>query len=140
MVTRTRIVAGLAALGLFAGLVGASRADDKDAKADPTGTWTWKFQRQDGEEVVNTLKLKQEGEKLTGTLKGFGNEVDVKEGKVDKDGNVSFQVVRDFGGTEVTIKYKGKVEGDTMKLKAEFERDGEVRSRDFEAKREKEKA
>jgi hypothetical protein len=138
MATRTRIVAGLLALGLFACFAGASRADDK--KADATGTWTWKFQRQDGEEVTNTLKLKQEGEKLTGKLTAFGSDADVQEGKVDKDGNVSFQVVRDFGGNSVTIKYKGKVESDMMKLKAEFERDGEVRTREFEAKREKDKA
>ncbi len=128
------------ALGIVASFAGASRADDKDKKADATGTWTWKFQRQDGEEVTNTLKLKQEGEKLTGKLTAFGSDADVQKGKVDKDGNVSFQVVRDFGGNSVTIKYKGKVESDTMKLKAEFERDGEVRTREFEAKREKEKA
>jgi hypothetical protein len=138
MGTRTQFVARLAALGLLAGLVGTARADDK--KADPTGTWTWKFQRQDGEEVTSTLKIKQDGEKLTGKLNSFGNEADIAEGKVDKDGNVSFQVVRDFGGNQVTIKYKGKVEGDTMKLKAEFERDGEVRMREFEAKREAAKA
>ncbi len=138
MATRTRIVGGLVALGLVAGLAGPSRADDK--KADATGTWTWKFQRQDGEEVTSTLKVKQEGEKLTGKLDSFGNEADVQEGKVDKDGNVSFQVVRDFGGNSVTIKYKGKVDGDSMKLKAEFERDGEVRTREFDAKREKAKA
>ena len=138
MGTRTRFVAGLVALGLVAGLAGISRADDK--KANPTGTWTWKFQRQDGEEVTSTLKVKQDGEKLTGKLNSFGNEADITDGKVDKDGNVSFQVVRDFGGNQVTIKYKGKVEGDTMKLKAEFERDGEVRTREFEAKREAEKA
>jgi hypothetical protein len=138
MATRTRFVAGFLALGLVACLVGASRADDK--KVDATGTWTWKFQRQNGEEATSTLKVKQEGEKLTGKLDAFGNEVDVQEGKVDKDGNVSFQVVRDFGGNSVTIKYTGKVEGDSMKLKSEFERDGEVRRREFEAKREKDKA
>jgi hypothetical protein len=138
MATRMTIVVGLLALGIVVGFAGASRADDK--KASPAGTWTWKFQRQDGEEVTNTLKLKQDGEKLTGTLTAFGSDADVQEGKVDKDGNVSFQVTREFGGNTVTIKYKGKVEGDTMKLKSEFERDGEVRTREFEAKREGEKA
>lgn len=138
MGTHAHFAAGLVALGLVAGLSGSSRADDK--KADPDGTWTWKFQRQDGEEVTSTLKIKQDGEKLTGKLNSFGNEADIAEGKIDKDGNLSFQVVRDFGGNQVTIKYKGKVEGDTMKLKAEFERDGEVRTREFEAKREAEKA
>jgi hypothetical protein len=128
------------ALGLVAGFVGVSLADDKDKKADVAGTWTWKFQRQDGEEVTSTLKVKQEGDKLTGNLQSFGGEADLQEGKVDKDGNVSFQVVRDFGGTSVTIQYKGKVEGDTMKLKSEFERDGQVRAREFEAKRQAEKA
>jgi len=54
-----------------------------------------------------------------------------------KDGEISFQIVRDFGGQEVTIKYKGKLEKDTIKGKTEFERDGQKRERDWEAKREK---
>ena len=54
-----------------------------------------------------------------------------------KDGEVAFAVTRERNGQKFTIKYKGKVSGDTIKGKTEFERNGEKQSRDWEAKREK---
>jgi len=95
----------------------------------------WSFQRQNGDKIENTLKLKMKDGKLTGHLIGGNNqEVEIKEGKF-KNGEVSFQITREFGGQEVIIKYKGKLEKDTIKGKTEFERDGEKRERDWEAKR-----
>ena len=121
---------------LCAALVAVSAsagADDK--KVDPTGTWKWSFKRQDGSTIDATLKLKMKDGKLTGHLIGGNNqEVEIKEGKF-KNGEVSFQITREFGGQEVIIKYKGKLEKDTIKGKTEFERDGEKRERDWEAKR-----
>jgi hypothetical protein len=105
--------------------------------ADATGTWTWSFTRQNGDKVDITLKLKQEGEKLTGTMSGQGGqESEIKDGKVNGS-DVSFNVVREFGGETRTIKYTGKLDGDTIKGQSEFELNGEVRKREFEAKREK---
>jgi major membrane immunogen (membrane-anchored lipoprotein) len=130
---------GLMMAVLGAAIVGLSVSAAADDKADPTGTWKWSFQRQDGEKIENTLKLKMKDGKLTGHLIGRNNqEVEIKEGKF-KNGEVSFQITREFGGQEVTIKYKGKLEKDTIKGKTEFERDGEKRERDWEAKRVKEK-
>jgi hypothetical protein len=124
---------------LSAALVGVSVSAGADDKPNPTGTWKWTFQRQDGEKIETTLKLKMKDGKLTGHITGRNNqEFEIKEGKV-KNGEVSFQVTREFGGQEVTIKYKGKLEKDTIKGKIEFERDGEKRERDWEAKREKDK-
>src|SRR5947208_14015223 len=41
----------------------------QDKKADPTGTWTWTTPgRNRGPDRISTLKLKVEGDKLTGTL------------------------------------------------------------------------
>jgi hypothetical protein len=60
---------------------------------------------------------------------------EISEGKV-KDNEISFVVTREFGGNKMVIKYSGKLEGDTIKGKSEFEREGEVRSREWEAKRE----
>jgi len=139
MATRTRLVAGLVALGLVAGFVGTSRADD-DKKAGATGNWTSTFKNQNGDEIASSLKLKQDGEKLTGTLTAFGSDTDITDGKAEKDNAISFTVNREFNGNKFTIKYKGKLEGDTIKFTSEFERDGEVRKREFEAKRSAEKA
>src|SRR6266852_5711272 len=86
------------AIGVLMGWLGSrALADDK---ANATGTWKSSFTTQNGQTIETTLKLKQDGDK-------------------------------------VTVKYKGKVTKDSIKGKVEFERDGQTRSRDWEAKREK---
>lgn len=47
-------------------------------------------------------------------------------------------MTRERNGQKRTTKYNGKVSGDTITGKIEFERNGETQSRDWEAKREKE--
>jgi hypothetical protein len=51
---------------------------------------------------------------------------------------VSFKVHGEIQGTKFTIKYKGKIQGDTFKGQRELDRDGETNTRPFEAKRSKE--
>jgi len=132
-------MAACAALAL--GAIVQSPAADK--KADPAGTWTWTIPgRNGGPDRKNTLKLKTEGDKLTGTISAPGRqgseprETEIADGKVKGD-EVSFTVTREFNGNKFTQKYNGKLSGDTIKGKMEFERNGETQSRDWEAKREK---
>jgi hypothetical protein len=134
MTRRTFACAAALAFGMvFTGLIAtaARAADDKSA----AGTWTWTFTRQSGEKTEVTMKLKQEGDKLTGTITGPGGDTEIKEGKI-KDGEVTFKVERERNGTTFTVNYKGKLEGDTIKGKSEVTRDGDTQSRDWEAKRE----
>jgi hypothetical protein len=63
-------------------------------------------------------------------------ETAIEDGKF-KDGEVSFSVTRERNGQKFTQKYTGKIDGDTLKGKIEFERDGKAETRDFEAKRSK---
>src|SRR5262245_3469942 len=79
------------------------------------GKWTWKQMGQNGE-VAMTLELKQDGEKLTGTLVREGSDMksEISDGKI-KDSDLSFNVVREFNGNKVTSAYKGKIDGDTIK-------------------------
>jgi hypothetical protein len=86
-----------------------------------------------------TLKLKVDGEKLTGTLSSPGRdgqttETKIAEGKV-KGEEVSFTVTREFNGNKMVSKYNGKVSADAIKGKIESERNGTPQSRDWEAKR-----
>jgi len=140
-------VSSLAKFGLCAilalGFVAQSQAQEK--KANPTGTWTWTIQgRNGGQERKLTLKLKTEGDKLTGKLIAPSRqssepvEIEIKDGKVKGD-EISFTIVREFNGNTFTSKYSGKVTDDTIKGKTEMERNGQTRSRDWEAKRETEK-
>jgi hypothetical protein len=110
--------------------------------ADPTGTWTWSAPgRQGAEPRKTTLKLKAEGEKLTGKIASparqgaEARETEISDGKIKGD-EISFAVVREFNGNKMTQKFSGKVEGDTIKGKIEFDRNGQTQSRDWEAKKE----
>src|SRR5678816_7632 len=54
-----------AAAAFLVGLFGIAYA------ADPSGTWTWKTKfGKDGKEIDQTLKLKLDGDKVTGTMSG----------------------------------------------------------------------
>jgi hypothetical protein len=104
-------------------------APAQDQKSDVTGTWKWS-QEGPGGQMEFVLKLKQDGEKLTGTITGFqGEESPIEEGKV-KDGAISFKVTRDFGGRAFVTTYTGKVSGGVLKAKSET-----IFAMEFEAKR-----
>ena len=106
--------------------------------ADVNGTWTWTTPgRNGGPERKSILKLKTEGDKLTGTINGRQEDIKITDGKVTGD-EVSFKVSRSGqNGNTFTQKYTGKVSGDSIKGKVTFDRNGEEQSRDWEAKRDK---
>ncbi len=117
-------------------LASGVRAEDKKATGSVTGTWKSVFKTPDGKTFETTYKLKQEGEKLTGTVTGRdGKETKIEDGKV-KDGKVSFQVTRERDGNQFTIKYEGELSGDAVKGKVGV---GD-RSFDWEMKRQKKAA
>jgi hypothetical protein len=104
--------------------------------ADPTGTW--KYSVTFGDQTrEQTLKLKLDGGKLTGAVVGRNNQETAIENASFKDDTVSFTVTRERNGMKFTSKYSGKLDGDTIKGKIESERDGQTRSNDWTAKREK---
>jgi hypothetical protein len=77
---------------------------------------------------------------LTGSLSGRNGDTAISNGTF-KDGAVSFDVVRDFGGNSITIKYSGKLSDDgntiTGKVTAPGRDGGEATSRDWSATRAK---
>jgi len=132
----------LTCAALALGRVDSVQAADK---ADVNGTWTWSVPgRNGGEARTTTLKLKADGDKLTGTVSAPGRqgaaarETTIEDGKI-KGEDVSFTVTREFGGNKMVQKYSGKLSGDSIKGKMEFDRNGEAQSRDWEAKRGSEK-
>jgi hypothetical protein len=61
-----------------------------------------------------TLRLKQEGDKLTGALiADNGPETVIEDGKSNQ-GGISFKVSRQVGNGMATAEYAGKVDGDTI--------------------------
>ena len=124
-----RLVAVALVVGLV-GLVGVARADDK---ANPTGTWKWST-TVNGQTRETTLKLKLDGDKLTGAVVRGDQETKIEDATF-KDGEIAFKVTRERNGQKTTTKYTGKLSEDTIKGKSE--RDGQTQSRDWEAKRAK---
>ncbi|HTL54738.1 MAG TPA: hypothetical protein VL361_03630 [Candidatus Limnocylindrales bacterium] len=127
-------------LGTILALGFLSQVQAQDKKSDASGTWTWTVPgRNGGPDRKMTLKLKVEGDKVTGKIAapargGETRETDIKDGQIKGD-EISFKVVREVNGNEITSKYHGKISGDTIKGKVEVERNGENQSRDWEAKR-----
>lgn len=124
------------ALAFILAVAGFSRVSRAEDKPDPTGTWKWSVTA-NNQTFEPTLKLKLEGDKLSGTMSGRNNQETAIDDAKFKDGEVSFSVTRERNGQKRTTKYKGKLDGDTIKGKSESERDGQTNSRDWEAKREK---
>jgi hypothetical protein len=113
-------------------LAGLARAEEKP---NPTGTWKYTADV-NGQSIDVTIKLKLDGDKLTGTVSVADTETKIEDAKY-KDGEVSFTAKPEFNGNKVTIKYAGKIKGDTFKGKREIDRDGQTMTREFEAKRSK---
>ena len=79
--------------------------------ADVTGKWTGKMETPNGSRDV-TYTLKQDGDKLTGTVPGRNGETPISDGSIKGD-DISFTLVRG----ERKTAYTGKVMGGEMKLK-----------------------
>ena len=137
---RNHALASVLTCALLA-LGAVSQIQAQDKKVDPSGTWTWSTPGRDGGEArKSTLKLKAEGEKVTGSISapgrpGQSRDTEITNGKIKGD-EISFDVTREFDGNKFTAKYSGKISGDAIKGKIETEREGNTRSRDWEAKRE----
>lgn len=123
-------------LALALAIVGAAGVVHAADKPDPTGTWKWTVTFNDQKREM-TLKLKLEGEKLSGSMLGRNGQETAIDDPVFKDNEVSFSVTRERNGMKTTTKYKGKLDGDTIKGKSEMVRDSETTNRDWEATREK---
>lgn len=83
--------------------------------ADIDGTWTAETQGKNGPQT-NTLTLTSKGSELTGKFDNGGKAgpAEISEGKVEGN-NVSFKIVRDFGGKQVSQEFKGTVAGGELK-------------------------
>src|SRR5262245_21372080 len=122
----------LALVALVGGVAATGGADDQ--RADVTGTWKWVRKSPDGQEAETTASLKQEGNKLTGKVMTEAGEINITNGTV-MDGNVNFEFSIDAGGSEIHVKFTGKLQGDSIKGKAEITRNGNKTTRDWEPKR-----
>ena len=97
------------------------------AGASPAGLWKWTVQGRQGPGFEQSLKLEYKDGKLGGVLLGReAGQFSVPDTPISdasfKDGLITFAVTREFRGQKFTIKYEGKLEGDT--ITGTFERVG----------------
>lgn len=116
-----------------------AKAPDKAAagKVDPTGTWTWTFERPGGGGFEAKLTLKMEAGKLVGSMTGRnGQERPVEEASL-KGNELSFKVVRERDGQKFSTSYTGTLSGDSIKGQMVGNWGGEERKTPWDAKRAK---
>ena len=102
--------------------------------ADANGKWTW-TQKRGQNDVAMTLELKQDGDKVTGTLGAGERKTEIKEGAI-KDNEVTFVIVRNRNGQESRTTYKGKIDGDKITgTTTSKDQNGQDRTREWVATR-----
>lgn len=118
-----RALCVVAVVGLIAAAAIAAEID---------GKWQSEMPGRDGNVMTTTYTFKAEGDKLTGTISGRQGDTPIAEGKISGD-EISFVVVRNMGGEDRKIQYKGKISGDEIKMSSQFSPDRPAR--EFVAKR-----
>jgi hypothetical protein len=137
--TANKFATALAGAILVMGALVPARAQDQ--KVDPTGTYIWTTPgRNGGEDRTNTLALKLDGSTLTGNMTSPGRDGQTTTAVSDckiTGSDISFNVVRTFNDNTMTNKYSGTLADGVIKGKIESDRNGQTRSRDWEAKLQK---
>jgi hypothetical protein len=88
--------------------------------ADVDGEWFTEGQGRDGKTIRTTFIFKAEGTTLTGTRIGLFGENAIEEGKIDGN-NISFVHRYTLQGITTTMRYKGTIAGDEIRLTMDME-------------------
>jgi hypothetical protein len=89
----------------------AAKPEAAAVKVDVTGVWDMTVETPNGA-IENVGTLKQEGEKLTGTLASQMGEIALEGTVVGNE--IKWLLNIDMGGQQMSIAFAGKVEGETM--------------------------
>ena len=106
----------LALLVCVAGVGSGGAVDPTGATAPAhtvTGKWTYTLDVSLDTSVDFTAELKQDGETVTGSVTVQELKTTIEKGKF-KDGQLTFEIPREYGGVKFTSRYTGKLTGDTL--------------------------
>ena len=101
-----------------------------------TGKWTYTLEVSLDTALDFTAELKQEGEKVTGFVLVQDLKTVIEKGQF-KDGQLTFEIPREYGGVKFTSRYSGKVTGDKITGKIVSGTAPIERTYEWSAKREK---
>ena len=103
--TKTYLSVAFALVFLMIGLAGATYVD-------VTGDWEMTMVTQRGERT-STVHFEQDGEKITVTMEGRQGDEITGEGTI-KGNEIEWTIFRSTPRGDMTMAYKGTVDGDTM--------------------------
>ncbi len=83
--------------------------------------------RPGGQKVTNVLTLKRQGEKVTGTCSNDGAVSVIRDGKVERDGTVSFVYTHLTDGEFIIYQCLARPQGKILKVREAMMRGGQVR-------------
>jgi hypothetical protein len=95
------------------------------------GDWEMTSQGRQGPRTTN-FHIEQDGEKITVTMPGMRGGGEIKAEGTIKGNDIQWTISRSTPRGDMTITYKGKVEGDTMKGEVQM---GDFGSREWTAKK-----
>jgi hypothetical protein len=87
--------------------------------ADGGGTWRVAYSTENGLPREATLHLKVEGDRLAGTWSSDRGLALIENGKISGN-DIRFDLVRKSNYDEIAVHFKGRIEGETMKLTMQF--------------------
>ncbi|QEG25000.1 alpha/beta hydrolase [Mariniblastus fucicola] len=112
---------------------------DASAEVDPSGVYEWSG-RMGRTRMASTLKVKNDGGKITGTLEterdGEVTTADIMNPTLEGN-KLGFDIEREFNNREMKITYQGIVHGDKIVGWQSFNFRGQDRDRGWEAKKAK---
>jgi hypothetical protein len=121
-------------VALVLGLCGLASA--RGEKTDPVGTWKCEYAIGDLKRT-STLTIKQDGDKLAGTM-SWPNQKETKLKDVKlKEGDLTFSAERKLRDNKYTVEYKLTIDGNKLKGKGAVENGGTKTEFDIAGKREK---
>jgi hypothetical protein len=87
--------------------------------ADANGIWKLAYTTENGLKRESKLDLKVEGDSVSGTVSSERGTARFSSGKITGD-EIAFDLIRNSNYDEITVHFKGRIVGDTMKLTMQY--------------------
>ncbi len=87
--------------------------------ADPSGIWKLIYVTENGLKRESKLDLKVEGDSLSGTVSSERGTARFSSGKINGN-EIAFDLIRNANYDEITVHFKGTMEGGAMKLTMQY--------------------
>lgn len=93
--------------------------------ADPSGVWNLAYKTPSGLMRQSKLQLAAHGDSLEGTLSSDRGTAQIESGRINGN-EISFDVIRNSNNDEITVHFKGMVDGGSIRLTMQYGSRGPV--------------